>query len=655
MSKQVISIGTSANDGTGDDLRTGASKINANFTEIYNTFGNGTTLNGAQGAPGAQGAAGAQGSQGPAGSGGAGESYWIQTAAGIHTLSNVGIGTTNPTSALTVKGNTTLESLSVSGVVTATSFVKSGGTSTQFLKADGSTDSGLYKPFVYNGFYDLVFGRNDRIVFDSDDTTIYKISIKGPESGLTRDTNYILPIDGDNGQVLTTNGSGVLGWSTNFYVKNNNVGIGTTNPTDRLTVQGGNVSIGGTVSVDGGVKLATNNATIVGTSGTAGEIKRIGGAPFFYDGSAWREFVLSSGTPVSVPADTEWDNVILRCTFDTDFTDSKFGVSPVKIGTGCSIVGAAVTIGTGAYRNDGTLGAGISFAYRSDYDFDGAWTIEFWIFHDSPVPNGEYRSLISVQNDTNNSGEWTFGLHNNGFNHYWYWSNENQVAEATLLVEANSTFNSNYLRKWIHYALVRESNNGSLHFYINGVETDYTKNNQIIDNNILNISGSGLYIGSGETYPTINGVVWNSTGSIDAIFDDLRITKDVRYTSIGISTYATFNPPTTALPTTGTLSSYVQPPGDKYGEITLGGSPTWRGTSGVTVTQQSSGNYRVSFASTYTNSNDYFVLTQAMDQGFASYVGVARSTTHVDFSINRQSNDAAVNTGSLSVQIKNHI
>jgi hypothetical protein len=73
------------------------------------------------------------------------------------------------------------------------------------------------------------------------------------------------------------------------------------------------------------------------------------------------------------------------------------------------------------------------------------------------------------------------------------------------------------------------------------------------------------------------------------------------------------------------------------------------------VTQQSSGNYRVSFASTYTNSNDYFVLSQAMDQGFASYVGVARSTTHVDFAINRQSNDTAVDTGSLSVQIKNHL
>jgi hypothetical protein len=67
------------------------------------------------------------------------------------------------------------------------------------------------------------------------------------------------------------------------------------------------VRVPGQLQSDGSVSLA-NNGTIVGTSGSTGEIKRIAGAPFFYDGSAWREFVLSTGTPVAVPADTEWDN-----------------------------------------------------------------------------------------------------------------------------------------------------------------------------------------------------------------------------------------------------------------------------------------------------------------------------------------------------------
>ena len=35
MGKQTIDIGSAANDGTGDDLRTGATKINENFTELY--------------------------------------------------------------------------------------------------------------------------------------------------------------------------------------------------------------------------------------------------------------------------------------------------------------------------------------------------------------------------------------------------------------------------------------------------------------------------------------------------------------------------------------------------------------------------------------------------------------------------------------------
>ena len=44
MAKAAIGVGSSANDGTGDDLRSGAIKINANFDEIYTELGNGTTL-----------------------------------------------------------------------------------------------------------------------------------------------------------------------------------------------------------------------------------------------------------------------------------------------------------------------------------------------------------------------------------------------------------------------------------------------------------------------------------------------------------------------------------------------------------------------------------------------------------------------------------
>lgn len=35
MAKQTINIGTSANDGTGDQLRTAFDKVNDNFDEVY--------------------------------------------------------------------------------------------------------------------------------------------------------------------------------------------------------------------------------------------------------------------------------------------------------------------------------------------------------------------------------------------------------------------------------------------------------------------------------------------------------------------------------------------------------------------------------------------------------------------------------------------
>ena len=46
MAKNVINRGTTPNDGTGDNLRTGALKVNQNFDEIYTAIGDGTNING---------------------------------------------------------------------------------------------------------------------------------------------------------------------------------------------------------------------------------------------------------------------------------------------------------------------------------------------------------------------------------------------------------------------------------------------------------------------------------------------------------------------------------------------------------------------------------------------------------------------------------
>ncbi len=44
MAKQIINIGTTANDGTGSTIRAGGDLVNDNFTEIYTALGDGTTI-----------------------------------------------------------------------------------------------------------------------------------------------------------------------------------------------------------------------------------------------------------------------------------------------------------------------------------------------------------------------------------------------------------------------------------------------------------------------------------------------------------------------------------------------------------------------------------------------------------------------------------
>ena len=543
MAKLGISTGLLPDDGNGDSLIIGATKINSNFDEIYNYFGDGTNLSFTAGVDldqtlslgnvssrgmsvgvvtstsfvktsgtssqflKADGSvdgntyltAVSSGSRltgivtsiiagtgitisGSTGSvtinstavGGGEESYWSQTATGIHTLSNVGIGTTNPTSPLTVKGNTSLETLSVSGVSTLT-IGGAGNTEAVYFQSKTQPQASLKISQAVGNDYGVL------MTFSSSDGETATIETDS-NSNLIISTQSTLNLRANTNQtVLQSNGSSVglfYSGDTKFQTIGAGVTVTGTTFTNQLSVSGvstltSNVSVGGTISVDGGVQIVTNNPTIIGTSGTAGEIKQIGGAPFFYDGSAWREFVLSSGTPVTVPADTEWDNVVFRATFDDDFTDAKFGATPVFVSAGSTIVGAAVTIGTGAFRNDGAVGSGVSYAYRSDYDFTGSWTIEFWIYHDS-FPT-DHDSIISQVSLSDSSGDWTLSTLVGASSVFFVWDNENNNTGQRLLFSVSSSnYNATYVDNWHHYALVREGNNGSLHFYADGVESPYT-------------------------------------------------------------------------------------------------------------------------------------------------------------------------------------
>ena len=393
------------------------------------------------------------------------------------------------------------------------------------------------------------------------------------------------------------------------------------------------------------LQLTNNNPTIVGTSGTTGEIKMIGGAPFFYDGTFWREFVLSSGTPVSEPADSDWDSVIFRNDFDTSLTDQKFGQTIYSGTSNVDLVSSPVKIGTKSarigYPNDGML----AYSKRNEYDFTGAWTIEGWFYLDTlPAGTGSNSTPLVFHTYLHT---YTFGLGVdtlNGVLDFRWWNNQSTTHGYS--VSNAGTFLGSYATSilddaWCHIALVRNGTDGSIHLFVNGTESSQTNQNQVIDNDIPAFQNSyELTFGKAKLASAI-------TTYMDGFIDDIRISTIARYTS-------NFNPPTTALPISGTASTSYTPPGSHYGELTLGDSPTWTGTTGVTASKVADGHYRATFSSSYNNSTDYIITTNMMDHQpvtTAVGIGVSRFNTHADFYVNRVSDGVGINTGNLAVDL----
>lgn len=460
-------------------------------------------------------------------------------------------------------------------------------------------------------------------------------------AGLTALTGASAGTYGDNGNSarITVDANGRITNITQVAITTDGAGVNVSG----ISTFNDNVSFGSTITVDGSVQLAGINTSLATTGGVAGDIKLIAGAPFFHDGTSWREFALTSGATVTTPEDPYWDSVILRSTFDAPFAggvyDLKFGATSSQT-SGIGTVTSPVKFGSTALRIPDVNY--LKFNQRSEYDFEGEWTIEGWWYWDNyPGGTGNLSDVMICNNWSSDSATtWMLGVERTGGNMRFYWKNNSHPIYSSTSGQSLGIYvEGSFYRQWNHFALVREPLDGSIHFYINGIESPTTNPGTIIDNDIVNNSNNDIFFG--RAYINSSDIRY-----FDGAIDDVRISTKALYTS-------NFTAPTTALPTSGTPAVSYEPPGDKYGEMVLGGVPTWTGSSGVTPSQVSDGNYRLSFTTNYTNANDYIVLVQPMDQGYASYVGVARSTTHVDISINKMSDNTNVDIGSMAIQISN--
>ena len=634
MAKLGISTGSSPNDGTGDSLIDGAVKANSNFTEIYTTIGDGTTL------------------AIPVTSVAAGTGINVSGSTGSVTITNTGIANTN---------NLRTDFLEVSGISTLTGALNANGgvvgnvtgSSSQVTVSDESNDTTCFPLFTTAATGNLPPKSGSNLTFNSSTGSLAATQFVGGGAGITGiSTLNIVNYSGGGSGVGNTNNI-----RTNFLEVS---GISTLS--SGLTVVGV-ATIGAGTSTNGvdspSLTLSYNNPTVVGTSGTTGQIKQIGSQPYYYDGTTWRALFLSEAPLTVNQADSDWDNTMIRMNFDQAnigaVTNLKDGRTPTT--AQIDLVSSPIKYGTKTARFQAN-NTGINFTQNNSgstyYPFEGAWTLEGWFYFNSselPTVTNITNSAILFSNyhpNTGISNNWKIGYYlHSGTTYNFYWHNKNSSDTGSngagnsgtgFLLDQRTA--SNFAdNAWHHIAIVREPGNGSIHYYFDGTESARTNGDELIDNQISDQTNQSFVVG----YYSIAG----DAGQFEGNIDDIRVSKSARYT-------ANFTPPASALPITGSTTTVYEPADSKVGEISLGGSPAWTGTPGVTASQIVAGQYRATFATAYSNATDYVIQTSMNDYTPATTpvgIGVSRFTTHADFFVRRVSDGANIDTGSLAIDL----
>ena len=232
--------------------------------------------------------------------------------------------------------------------------------------------------------------------------------------------------------------------------------------------------------------------------------------PYFYDGTDWRKLYLVDVPPAAGDPDTDWDQVILRLTFDTNLEDESDNTYTSDHSSSPARVGSPKKFGTHSVKLENS-----ALYFLSIPNFlTSAFTIEFWIYLDRyNTSGGQYSVLLFESGDTSLSFKGDDSSTSNTVDFTLY------DGSSTKTFQTGVGFTK---QSWHHVAFTRNATTGVITLYLDGYPEGTVSGNNIPSDN-------EQYTGFGASYG-------------DYFLDDLRISSFERYTS-------NFNPPTAALPT----------------------------------------------------------------------------------------------------------
>ena len=248
-------------------------------------------------------------------------------------------------------------------------------------------------------------------------------------------------------------------------------------------------------------------------------------------------------TSAAVPAviDSDWDNVLLRLTFDQNFNDISSNGTTGTANAITTIQNANVKYGGGSARFQ-TGDSYVSYGQQEHLDFSGTWTVDMWVNFDQLPANGDRMILWSSSHQTTNTNNIEFGIRKTSTGTQsikFYWKNAQKNSGAINDLNFDTLYDAHILDGWHHVALVREPSLGKIELYLDGYKMRFASNGGYFTDTDVTADTTHFFWLGWVTGNPIN------TDSLDGFLDDFRVTSDVRYTT-------NFTPPTGPLSYQGT-------------------------------------------------------------------------------------------------------